>query len=179
MAKSVQMQPAGIADRELKTFPRAAFEYLPDSDPPSLRVIGGHKGPGWFSGLQREDQWYGSVYKLNTSLKCYDFVHRLTAKTHAALKLLHLSQIEFLRFSLCIASGKCVPCDHEARHDYLCTSAVRWKCVTCSKDPVGDYHAHRSHTGCKPFSSRAGRICNRSLALVVDQVEVHLQQMQD
>ena len=70
LAKSVQMLPAGNADRELKTFPRAAFDFLPDSDPPSLRVIGGHKGPGWFSGLQREDQWSGSVYKLNTALKC-------------------------------------------------------------------------------------------------------------
>ena len=75
LAKYVQIQPAGIADRELKTFPRSAFEYQPDPDPPSLRVIGGHKGPGWFSGLQREDQWYGSVYKLNTSLKCYDYVY--------------------------------------------------------------------------------------------------------
>ena len=179
MGRSVAMLPAGDKDRELRTFPRAAFDYLPASDPPSLGVIGGQKGPGWFSGVQREDQRHGSLYKLNTQLKCYDFVHRLSAKKPAALRPLHLSHIEYLRFSLCIASGEYVPCDHTDHHDALLTSAVRWKCITCGKEPVGDHHAHRSHTGDRPFSSRARNICSRPLALVVDQIEVHLQQMQD
>ena len=51
--------------------------------------------------------------------------------------------------------------------------------MTCNRDPVGDHGAHRSHTNCKPFSTRAKHICNKSLARVVDQVEVHLQQLQD
>ena len=97
MGRSVAMLPAGDKDRELRTFPRSAFDHLPPSDPPSLGVIGGVRGPGWFSRLQTEDHWHGSVYKINTKLKCYDFVHRLSARTPAALRLLHLSHIEYLK----------------------------------------------------------------------------------
>ena len=81
------MCAADSADRELRTFPRAAFSFVDESDPPKLDIIGGHKGPGWFSNLQREDQWSGSLYNFAVELKCYDFVHRLTAKSHTALKL--------------------------------------------------------------------------------------------
>ena len=51
--------------------------------------------------------------------------------------------------------------------------------MTCNKDPVGDHGAYRSHTKCKPFSARSKQFCNKSLAHVVDQVEVHIQQLQD
>ena len=73
MGRSVKMLAAEVSDRDLKTFPRTAFDRLPLTDPPALRVIGGVKGPGWFSRLQTEDQWHGSLYKINTGLKCYDF----------------------------------------------------------------------------------------------------------
>ena len=133
----------------------------------------------WFSRLQTEDQWHGSLYKINTRLKCYDFVHRLTSKTPAALRLLHLSHIEYLRLSLCIAGGEYVPVEVIDEHESLLTCAVRWKCVTCGKEPVGDNHAHTSHTRDRRFSARANNICDKHLAHVVDQVKVHLQQMQD
>jgi hypothetical protein len=51
--------------------------------------------------------------------------------------------------------------------------------MTCNRDPVGDHGAHRSHTKCNPFSARAKQFCNKSLAHVADQVEVHIQQLQD
>ena len=104
LARSVRMCAADSAEREFRTFSRAAFSFFDDFDP-MLDIIGGHKGSGWFSNLQREDLWSGSFYKLNLKLKCYDFVHRLTAKSHTAPKLLHLSQIEYLRFALYIAAG--------------------------------------------------------------------------
>ena len=142
MGRSIRMLPAEATDRALKTFPRAAFDRLPANDPPALRVIGGVKGPGWFRHLQTEDQWHGPLYKLNTALKCYDFVHRLSSKTPAAVRLLHFSHIEYLRFALCIASGEYVPIETIDDHETLRTCAVRWKCVTCDKEPVGDRHAH-------------------------------------
>ena len=103
----------------------------------------------------------------------------MTSCTAAALRLLHLSHIEYLRFALCIASGKCVPVEVIDEHESLRTRAVRWKCVTCNKEPVGDHHAHRSHTQDCRFSARANGICDRDLAHVVDTVKVHLQQLQD
>ena len=78
MGRSIRMLPAEATDRALKTFPRGAFDHLPANDPPALRVIGGVKGPGWFRYLQTEDQWHGPLYKLITSLKCYECVHRLS-----------------------------------------------------------------------------------------------------
>jgi hypothetical protein len=89
--------------------------------------------------------------------------------------------MEYLRFALCIASGEYVPVEVTDEHGSLLTRAraVRWKCVTCSKEPVGDHHAHRSHTKDRRFSARANGICDRDLAHVVDTVEVHLQQLQD
>ena len=93
------------ADRQLRTFPRAAFDYIDEHDPPKLDIIGGHKGPGWFANLQQEHQWSGPVYKLAVELKCYDFCHKLTAKSHTALKLLLLAQVEYLRFGVYIAAG--------------------------------------------------------------------------
>jgi hypothetical protein len=105
LTRSIRMCAANSADRQLRTFPRAAFSFVDGSDLPKLDIIGSHKGPGWFSNLQREDQWSGSLYKLAVELKCYDFCHKLTAKSHTALKLLHLSQIEYLRFALYIAAG--------------------------------------------------------------------------
>ena len=44
LARSVRMCAAVCADRELRTFPRAAFEFVDDCDPPKLDIIGGHKG---------------------------------------------------------------------------------------------------------------------------------------
>ena len=79
-----------------------------------MDIIGGHK-----KNLKQEDQWPGSLYRLNVNLRCYDFCHRLTAKSHTALKLLHLSQIEYLRFAACIAAGEYIPCEHPARHKDL------------------------------------------------------------
>jgi hypothetical protein len=99
------MCASNSADRQLRTFPRAALGYIDESDPPKLDIIGGHKGPGWFAYLQREDQWSGPVYKLAVELKCYDFCHKLTAKSHTALKLLLLAQVEYLRFGVYIAAG--------------------------------------------------------------------------
>ena len=179
MGRSIRMLAAEATDRDLKTFPRAAFERLPPDDPPALRVIGGVKEPGWFRFLHTEDQWHGPLYKINTALKCYDFVHRLSSKTPAALRLLHLSHIEYLKFALCIASGEYVPVEVIDEHELLRTRAVRWKCVTCNKEPEGDHHAHSSHTQDRRFSARANNICDKDLAHVVDQVEVHLQQLQD
>ena len=65
------------------------------------------------------------------------------------------------------------------KHETLGTRAVRWKCLSCGKEPVGDHHAHRRHTQNRRFSARAQDICFPDLADIVDTVEVHLQQMQD
>ena len=53
LARSVRMCAAVCADRELRTFPRAAFKFVDDFDPPKLDILGGHNGPGWLSNLQR------------------------------------------------------------------------------------------------------------------------------
>ena len=54
MGRSIRMLPAEASDRALKSFPRGAFDLLPESDPPILGVIGGVRGPGWFRKLHDE-----------------------------------------------------------------------------------------------------------------------------
>ena len=66
MGRSIRMLAAEATHRDLKTFPRAAFERLPPDDPPALRVIGGVKGPGWFRFLQTEDRWHGPPFTRST-----------------------------------------------------------------------------------------------------------------
>ena len=117
------MRPAAPSDRALQTSPRGAFEYLPQSDPPILSVLGGVRGPGWFPKLRDESQWHGTLYPLNTDLKCYDYDHHLSSKTPADLRRLHLLHVEYLRFALCIAAGEYVPYELAEKHESLCTRA--------------------------------------------------------
>ena len=100
LTRSIRMCATNDADRQLRTFPRAAFDFIRKHDPPKLDIIGGHKGPGWFANLQQEHQLSGPVFKLAVELKCCDYCHKLTAKSHTALKLLLLAQVEYLRFGM-------------------------------------------------------------------------------
>ena len=51
-------------DRGLQHFPKAAYELLPESDPPM--AITGPDGLGWYPNLFNSDQWYGELYPLET-----------------------------------------------------------------------------------------------------------------
>ena len=56
VGKSIATKRAADKDRPLQTFPRSAFHFVPDEDPPILRVLAGPQGPGWFSKLWHAEQ---------------------------------------------------------------------------------------------------------------------------
>ena len=124
VGKSIAMKRAAGKDRPLQSFPRSAFQFLPDEDPPILRVLAGPDGPGWFPKLWQGEQWSGMLFPLDVSLPAFDYVHRVSAKTPSDMRRLMLSQVDYLRFAVRIAAGEYVPYELAEMHGALQTRAI-------------------------------------------------------